>query len=63
MSARVLVIDAAPAPILVHAYDRDGQRVEVAIPPLRALRMAADLVAAAESRLRVRTGETPNTES
>lgn len=58
-SARVLIVDAAPAPILVHAYHRDGQRVEVAVPPLRALRLASDLISAAEARLRVRQEEAP----
>lgn len=49
---RLVVTDAPGVPLVVSAYADDGQMVPVQLEPLRALRLAAQLVDAAESRLR-----------
>jgi hypothetical protein len=50
---RLVVTDAPGTPaVLVTAYDSDGGRIEVPMAPIRALKLARDLLDAAESRLR-----------
>ncbi|MEI8396295.1 MAG: hypothetical protein WCF85_16295 [Rhodospirillaceae bacterium] len=48
---RVVVTDADPTPITLTVYGGDGDRIDVAVPPLRALALARELVQAAEGRL------------
>ncbi|MEI8396500.1 MAG: hypothetical protein WCF85_17340 [Rhodospirillaceae bacterium] len=59
---RVVVTDADSSPITLTAYSEDGGRIDVAVPPLRALALARELIQAAEGRLMVaNSGSSPGT--
>jgi len=51
MSPRLVITDAAPAPILLSVY-QGAECVSVPVAPTRALALARDLIAAAETRLK-----------
>ena len=50
---RLVVTDAPGTPVvLVTSYGDGGERIEIPLAPIRALKLARDLLDAAESRLR-----------
>ncbi len=51
MSARLVVVDVPGTPVLVQVY-RGAECISVPVSPLRALRLASDLIEAAEARLK-----------
>ncbi len=52
MSPRVILTDQPGLPLLLTAYGVNGQIVAIDLTPLRALALARDLIAAAETRLK-----------
>ena len=52
MTPRIVITDAAPAPILLSVY-QSAECVSVPVAPLKALALARDLIAAAETRFRM----------
>jgi hypothetical protein len=50
--ARIVIVDDGPdEPVIVTSYRTDGERIEAAVMPGRALALAEDLLGAARRRL------------
>ena len=52
MTTRVVVVDSHPTPVILTSYGSEGEVVQVALTPHRALAIAEELLVAARRRLR-----------
>ena len=51
-AARIVVVDSAPTPVIVTSYGAEGEVIQVALTPHRALAIAEELLTEARRRLR-----------
>jgi hypothetical protein len=50
--ARIVVVDSHPTPVILTSYGPEGEVIQVALTPHRALAIAEELLVAARRRLR-----------